>query len=225
MLLIAPLIAVAQYPACAGSVAPSADVALLCQQALNAQQLTYAAPAVPLTVAASPYSLPLTTAATGFYPSVSPYAVAPLVVSPFAFNRSYYGVSPFAFNAHSNFNSFNRFNAFAGSTYGTSAGSRVVINNFAASNRFQGSGQTSGGVVVNNFQSQPRAGNGGGGGILANLRNATAQGARTGGLAGAAERLTGLGNGSGQFVQGALTGVLATRANLFGIGNGGRGGR
>lgn len=56
-----------------------------------------------------------------------------------------------------------------------------------------------------------RAGFAGGG-----LRGAFAPGG--GGIAGLAERITGIGDGSGQTANGALLGVLAARSNLFGLG-------
>jgi len=60
-------------------------------------------------------------------------------------------------------------------------------------------------------------GRAGGGGFLSGISNGQ------GGLLGAAERFTGLGSGDGQFLQGAGVGILASRANLFGLGNGGAG--
>jgi len=55
------------------------------------------------------------------------------------------------------------------------------------------------------------AGGGFGGGPLR-------QGFQTGGILGAAERLSGLGDGSGQVGTGVILGLLGARANIFGLG-------
>jgi len=90
---------------------------------------------------------------------------------------------------------FVRQRAFVNTGYGGYGGSAFV-----------GGGQFRGPPIV-------RGGFGGG-----RFSGPVAQGFQTGGLLGAAERLTGLGNGSGDFGRGAIIGVLGARSNLFGLG-------
>lgn len=58
---------------------------------------------------------------------------------------------------------------------------------------------------------------GGGGGFLGGIGQNFQAGNAQGGILGAVERVTGLGDGSGQVGQGALLGILAGRANVFGL--------
>lgn len=59
---------------------------------------------------------------------------------------------------------------------------------------------------------------GGGGGFLGGIGQNFQAGNAQGGILGAVERVTGLGDGSGQVGTGAILGVLGARSNLFGLG-------
>lgn len=189
VLLTLPLAALAQ---CAGGVAsatyaPAAapvvgyDVSALCQQAVAT-----CVPQAP--VAALPaYAPPVVQqvpAVTYSVPAAAPVYAAPVLAAP-----AYYAtpvVRSFAVPAYS---------------YG-------VQQSFAVRRSFAVPSYAVPTVVNNNFVVRQRGFGGGFGGgqpgFLGQIRANAAQGAASGGLLGAAERVVGVGDGSGQFLQGAL---------------------
>lgn len=192
VLLTLPLAALAQ---CAGGVAsatyaPAAapvvgyDVSALCQQAVAT--CVPQAPVAALPAYAPPpvqYLPPVVQQVPVYAPT---YAAPALTVAPALAVPAYsYGVArSFAVPAYSYQQSFAVRRSFAVPSYAVPT---VVNNNFVVRQRGFGGGFGGG---------QP--------GFLGQIRANAAQGAASGGLLGAAERVVGVGDGSGQFLQGAL---------------------